>query len=44
MGLMKKNFVKGKWTILDPKMMLPKMLILLNQRAKRCKKIISIVL
>ena len=45
------KIVKGNWIIFDPKMMHPhfsgsilQMLILLNQRAKSCKKIILTVL
>ena len=48
---MEKNFLKGKCTIFDPKMVHPHlsrstvpMLILLHQRAERCNKIILIVL
>ena len=48
---MEKTLVNGNWTIFVPKMMHPhfsgsilQMLILLNQRAKRCKKIILTVL
>ena len=48
---MEKILIKGNWTILDLKMIRPlisapilQMLVLLNERGKRCKKILLTVL